>query len=51
MREYTAQGFLPFLVALVALLLTIPNAVPGTWAASHRDVVERQMSLFQEDAA
>ena len=29
MRDHTTQGFLPFLAALVALLLTIPNAVPG----------------------
>src|SRR5262245_15088521 len=37
MREYTTQGFLAFLAALVAVLLTLPNAVPGTWAASHRE--------------
>ena len=29
MKGYKTQGFLPFLAALVALLLTIPNAVPG----------------------
>src|SRR5215831_726226 len=37
MRDHTTQGFLPFLAALVALLLTIPNAVPGPWAANHRE--------------
>ena len=37
MRDRTTQGFLPFLAALVALLLTIPNAVPGPWAANHRE--------------
>src|SRR5712691_12135071 len=37
MRGRTMQGFLPFLGALVALLLTLPNTVPGTWAASHRE--------------
>src|SRR5262252_5464426 len=37
MREDTTQGFLACLAALVALLLTLPNAVPGTWAASHRE--------------
>jgi len=36
MRDRTTQGFLPFLAALVALLLTIPNAVPGPWTANHR---------------
>src|SRR5712691_11521694 len=37
MRGHTTQGFLPFLAALVALLLTLPSTVPGAWAASHRE--------------
>ena len=37
MRGRTTQGFLSFLAALVALLMTLPSIVPGAWAASHRE--------------
>src|SRR5262249_12812161 len=36
-RDHTTQGLLPFLAALMALLLTLPNTSPATWAAGHRE--------------